>query len=135
MAFSWQCIPVNVTTALSSSERNPILFTGNRILLEVIAHLEFIQKDYTFISLCFKQFQIAILVLKFMFKPSLNSEFLRTAIRANGIPITQTGQRTDQLLELLHCDILLQYIAKPKTYFSSTLLICVLMYILTYMYS
>ena len=128
MAFSWQCIPVNVTTALSSSERNPILFTGNRILLEVIAHLEFIKKDYTFISLSFKQFQIAILVMKFMFKPSLNSEFLRTAIRANGIPITQTGQRTDQLLELLHCDILLQYIAKPKTYFSSTLLISVLMY-------
>ena len=101
----------------------------------MIAHLEFIQKDYTLISLSVKQFQIAILVLKFMFKPSLNSEFLRTAIRANGIPITQTGQRTDQLLELLHCDILLQYIAKPKTYFSSTLLICVLMYILTYMYS
>ena len=33
-----------------------------------------------------------------MFKPSLNSEFLRTAIRANGIPITQTGQHADQLL-------------------------------------
>ena len=33
-----------------------------------------------------------------MFKTSLKSEFLRTAIRANGIPITQTGQHTDQLL-------------------------------------
>ena len=31
----------------SSSERNPILFTGNRNLAEEIAHLEFIQMNYT----------------------------------------------------------------------------------------
>ena len=55
-----------------------------------------------------------------MFETSLNSEFLRTAIRANGIPITQTGERTDQLLvSALACCNRLQ---NP---FSYTLLICI----------
>ena len=107
LAFSWQCIPVNVTTVRSYSERNPILFSGNGNLQEVIAHLELISKHYTLISYypkdscTFKLFQIAIPVMKFMFKPSLNSELLRTSIRVNGIPISQTGQRTDQLFSAL----------------------------------